>query len=321
MWFYSMSYPEKMMVLFLLSMAAGVAMAEGFPESHVKKQLELAEKGVVVDVSKLLKGQLAVVEYVDRGVYVYRRTKADIAEIQKTPASNFADGVGRNFRASVLAAYGFSSDAVWARLLNTGQPVANSFPFRSIEKDYLVVANWSPETGCVLSFLNESSRPRPNVVFRDPCSQALFDAAGRIYVGEISVAGRKRSARYDLGVPPHRFSGGNRLIIGLDMSKPLSNLNFSIEELYRDKEPTKLLIASAGYNDLETVRFALKSGAKVNYFALGVSAPIDAAVAGGSIEIVRLLVNNGARLTDHTSSLAKGLNRTDVIKLFKLGDL
>jgi len=304
--------------VFLLVMWATVfrAVAAEFPQSYVQQQLELAKTNVVIDTSKVAAGQLVVAEYVGRGIYVYRRTGEDMAEVRNAAADNFADTVGKHFRDSILNVYRFSSEEVWARLLLSAKEVATSFPLRSVNQEFLVVGNWSPESGCALSLIESGRRTQKGMLFVDPCSKAVFDAAGRIYAGELSLNGKKRAARHNLSVPPYRFSG-NKLIIGPVAGTELPKLGFSKSELYHDQDPTQLLIAAASFNDIESVRLAIRRGAQVNYW-MGGGAPIDAAILGGSIEVIRELLKHGARPTHNSSMLLNMMGRQDVAVLLKL---
>lgn len=303
--------------VFALCMFAWHAVAQGFPESYVKQQIELAKAPTVIDLSKVAAGQMVVAEYLGRGIYVYRRTQQDIAEISNAASDDFADAEGKHFRDSILSTYRYSSEEPWSRLLLSAKDIATSFPYRSVSKEFLVVGNWSSESGCVLSRVEVGKKARQGMLFADPCSKAFFDAAGRIYAGEVVLAGNKRPARYNLHIPPYRFSG-NKLIIGPAAGVELPQLDFSKAELYRDADPTQLLISAASFNDIEMVRVAIGRGAQINYFRVGEGAPIDAAILGGSTEIIRELIKYGARPTHNSSSLLNMMRRHDVSVLLKL---
>jgi Rieske Fe-S protein len=278
--------------------------------------MELANTNVVIDLSKVASGQMVIAEYVGRGIYVYRRTKQDITEITNATAGNFADADGKYFRDSILRVYRYSSEEPWSRLLLSAKDIATNFPFRSLNQEFLVVGNWSPESGCALSHIEAGRRAQKGMLFVDPCSKAVFDAAGRIFAGELSLNGKKRAARHNLSVPPYRFSG-KKLIIGPAAGEELPKLGFSKSELYHDQDPTQLLIAAASFNDIESVRLAIRRGAQVNYW-MGGGAPIDAAILGGSIEVIRELLKHGARPTHNSSMFLNLMGRQDVAVLLKL---
>jgi len=127
----------------------------------------------------------------------------------------------------------------------------------------------------------------------------------------------KRRASSNLSVPPYQLIQGNKLIIGPKPGEAIPELNFSRNELYADKDPTKLLIAAARYNDIETVHAALKAGAKADYFRHGEGSPIDAAVIGSSMEVIKLLVAHGARQTPNTVNGASFVGRQEVVEYLK----
>lgn len=297
----------------MLSAFAIQARADGFPESYVEKGLIEAKQGVSVDVGKLAAGELLAVEYAGRPVFVYRRTASDIAALEAAHERGLVDPRGKNLRASLLSEYGSSSSAVWARLLVLSQPIAQKFPFRSIDKELMVAAGWGPGSGCSLKFVNPIERTTPNVIFLDPCTGAQFDAAGRVSASSPTSWG-VQSPSFNMAVPPYRVSQGDRLEIGPAEGQIIPELNFSRQELYRDDEPTKLLISAARYNDIETIRAALKKGAKADYFKRGEGSPIDAAVVGSSMEVIRLLVAHGAKQTPNTLNAASFVGRQEVIE-------
>lgn len=299
----------------ILVTCASKATADGFPAEYIREQLAEAKRSITVDVRHLAGGELLAVQYVGRPVFVYRRTPSDIRDIETADENALADPLANRLRASIRSEYGSSSSAIWARLLLLSQPIAKSQPFRSIDNTLAVVAGWSPESGCLLTFVEPKDRTAPGVLFRDPCTGARFDAAGRALASTLSISAGKRNATYNLAVPPYRIEQGYKLIIGPRPDEIIPELNFSRHELYLDSDPTKLLIAAARYNDIETVRAALNAGAKANYYKHGEGSPIDAAAIGSSMEVIRLLVSHGARQTPNTANAASFLGRQEVLKV------
>ncbi len=66
---------------------------------------------------------------------------------------------------------------------------------------------------------------------------------------------------------------------------------------------------------MESVKAAIKQGAGINYFRIGEESPIDAAIAGSSIHIIKFMLQKGAKPTPNSESLARALERQDVLKL------
>lgn len=292
------------------------ATADGFPESYIQKGLIEARNGISVDVTDLKAGERLVMLYVGRPVTVYRRTTSEVNAIEAEQETGLADANGKNLRASIRSEYGSSSSAVWARLLLLAQPIEKKYPFRSIDKGILVVAGWSPGSGCALQFIESNKRNIQNVVFRDPCNGAQFDTAGRVFVPSTKTPVGTQPPAFNLAIPPYRIEGG-RLIIGLAKDQGIPELSFTRGDIYPENEPTKLLISAARYNDIDTLRFALKMGAKADYFKPGEGSPIDAAVVGSSMEIIKLLVANGAKQTPNTINAASFVGRKDLIDYLK----
>lgn len=145
---------------------------------------------VKADISKILPGQMLVVEWRGKPVYVLRRTPEQIAGLSsidgdlKDPMSEGAD-----------------------------QPAYVEGSPRSINEEYLVVVGLCTHLGCAPKF-------RPEVGAADlggdswlggffcPCHGSKFDLAGRVYKGVPAAA--------NLIVPPHSFEGENVLVVGVD---------------------------------------------------------------------------------------------------------
>lgn len=308
--------PVVLTAAFLIGFVCDVS-ADEFPETYIRQQLVEAKRGIPVDVSQLAGGQLFSVKYLGRPVFIYRRTPSDIRQIENEDASGLADPQGNNIRASIRREYGSSSSAVWARLLLLTQAIAAKYPYRSIDKTLTVVAGWSPESGCVIRFIEPNARTTPGVVFRDPCTGAQFDAAGRAFAVELSTPSGKRQASSNLSIPPYWLETNQKLVIGPQVVDSIPELPFSRDELYIDKDPTKLLIAAARYNDIDTAQAALKAGAKADYFKAGEGSPIDAAVIGSSMTVIELLVAHGARQTPNTANGALFVGRQEVLTYLK----
>ena len=145
---------------------------------------------VKADISKIEPGQMVVVEWRGKPVYVLRRTAEQVAGLPsldgdlKDPNSDGAD-----------------------------QPEYIQGALRSLNDEYLVVVGLCTHLGCAPKF-------RPEVGAADlggdewlggffcPCHGSKFDLAGRVYKGVPASA--------NLAVPPYSFEGDSVLVIGVD---------------------------------------------------------------------------------------------------------
>jgi len=145
---------------------------------------------VKADISKIEPGQMVVVEWRGKPVYVLRRTPGQIADLSELD-DNLKDPESS------------SSD----------QPAYISGTPRSLNDEYFVVVGLCTHLGCAPKF-------RPEVGAADlggaswkggffcPCHGSKFDLAGRVYKGV--------PAADNLIIPPHSFEGDNVLVIGVD---------------------------------------------------------------------------------------------------------
>jgi Rieske Fe-S protein len=296
--------------------AMPVARADDFPRGLIREQFEQASRPVEVDLGQLRPGEIKSVEYVGRPVFVYRRTKADRANLSKWPNGELADPAGANMTASVQAAYASSASLVWARLLLVDQPALEKRRLRSYRSEYLVAAGWSPQSGCRLEAGSAGGRVRENAVFTDSCLGTSFDAAGRALRNRSKTAAAK-DAPYNLYLPPHHFDSRNRLVIGLRPNARVPELGFAPASLYRDSDPTHNLIIAARYNDPAVVESALAQGADINAFRPGEGSPLDAAIIGSPLETVKMLIARGARPTSRSIRSAEFVGRKEVWELLE----
>ena len=175
--------------------AVGVAGAVGIAVPFVgswnpSAKAKAAGAPVKADIGKLEPGQMVVVEWRGKPVYVLHRTEEQLADLPqlngdlKDPDSQISD-----------------------------QPAYITGIDRSIRPDILVVVGLCTHLGCAPKF-------RPEVGAADlggdewlggffcPCHGSKFDLSGRVYSGVPASA--------NLVVPPYTFEGDNVLIIGVD---------------------------------------------------------------------------------------------------------
>lgn len=145
---------------------------------------------VKADIGKLEPGQMIVVEWRGKPVYVMHRTADQVADLPKL------DGKLKDPNSEI-----------------SEQPAYISDIGRSLKPEILVLVGLCTHLGCAPKF-------RPEVGAADlggdewlggffcPCHGSKFDLAGRVYSGV--------PASTNLVVPPYSFEGDNVLVIGVD---------------------------------------------------------------------------------------------------------
>ena len=175
----------------VVGVAGAVGIAVPFVGSwNPSAKAKAAGAPVKADIGKLEPGQMVVVEWRGKPVYVLHRTEEQIADLPqldgdlKDPDSQISD-----------------------------QPAYVTGIGRSIRPDILVVVGLCTHLGCAPKF-------RPEVGAADlggdewlggffcPCHGSKFDLAGRVYSGVPASA--------NLVVPPYSFEGDSVLVIGVD---------------------------------------------------------------------------------------------------------
>ncbi|MFC7366881.1 hypothetical protein [Vreelandella zhaodongensis] len=290
--------------------------ADGYPESLINRHLQEAKETVDVNLSQLKPGQRLIIEYIDYPVFIYRRTEADLNELEDNVMKR-ADPDGETHQVSIDKMYTYSGARVLSQILSITPPDITHQAYRSLSEEYFVAVSFGPVERCMLRFV-DNDKQTPTVFF-DPCSGVRYDTAGRA----LSNANKAESevARFSLYIPPHSFPGNSLLKLGLGPEDwPLPD---PPEVRIHDQHlsPTQRLIQAANYNDLEAARAAINEGANANYFCLGEDSPFNAAIIGGSMELLNLIVEAGGRPTPNSLEVAKIMDRKDAIELIKeLGD-
>lgn len=175
--------------------AVGVAGAVGIAVPFLgswnpSAKAKAAGAPVKADIGKLEPGQMVVVEWRGKPVYVLHRTESQVADLPslndqlKDPESEISV-----------------------------QPAYVSGVERSIRPEILVIEGLCTHLGCAPKF-------RPEVGAADlggdawrggffcPCHGSKFDLSGRVYSGVPASA--------NLVVPPYSFEGDSVLVIGVD---------------------------------------------------------------------------------------------------------
>lgn len=141
---------------------------------------------VEADIGKLEPGQLIIVKWRGKPVWVVRRDEATLAALTDSKIT----GVLRDVD---------SDESI--------QPEYTKNPYRSIKPEYLIMVGICTHLGC-------SPTHRPEITadffggFFCPCHGSKFDFSGRVYAGV--------PAPTNLTVPPHYFVSDDVILIGED---------------------------------------------------------------------------------------------------------
>ncbi len=133
-----------------------------------------------VALSGLHRGDWRTVDWPGGEVWIYHRSEEDIRRLQQLGAEQLRDPESRE----------------------STQPPGSQNPMRSIKAEYFVFLARETRRGCRIRF---EPLPGGGNGFTEPCYNARFDTAGRIF--------RKSGhpGQHNLSVPPHEFINGNRL--------------------------------------------------------------------------------------------------------------
>lgn len=169
--------------------AAGAAAVPFVSSMLPSERAKAAGAPVEVDVSKLEPGQKIVVEWRGKPVWVVRRTKEMLAAVEASD-ERVADPESKRSQ----------------------QPDYAKNEFRSLKPEYLVLVGICTHLGCSpvdrLQSQPEAFAADWKGGFYCPCHGSLFDLAGRVY--------KNKPAPDNLVVPPYKFVGDTKLVIGED---------------------------------------------------------------------------------------------------------
>ncbi len=177
----------------LVGVAGAVGIAVPFVGSwNPSAKAKAAGAPVKADISKIEPGQMVVVEWRGKPVYVVNRTDAQL-EMLPNMNERLKDP---DSLASVQPAYIEGVD-------------------RAIRPNLLVIVGLCTHLGCAPKFRPEvgaadlsTSGQQWEGGFFCPCHGSKFDLSGRVYSGV--------PASTNLEVPPHTFEGEKVLVIGVD---------------------------------------------------------------------------------------------------------
>lgn len=143
---------------------------------------------VEVNISKVEPGQLLLVEWRGKPVWILHRTEF-MLEVLPTLNDILADPLSKNL---------------------SQQPPYAANLVRSIKPEYLVVVGICTHLGCSPEYVPEPG-PKPfNATwpggFFCPCHNSMYDLAGRVFEGVPAPA--------NLPVPPYRYLDDQRILLG-----------------------------------------------------------------------------------------------------------
>ena len=315
------------MLRILLTLAAlllnTLAFAADHPASRIEEDLQEARRSVSFDLSDLEPGQFRRVDYASDVIWVYRRTAEDLEYLRAGQHEHLANPESHGFREVIEDLYWSSTSETLVRLLLVTQPRLEKSAFRSEQDEFLVVRASGP-LGCALNMMPADLRPMPAAPFMDVCNGTWFDVAGRVLKSDWTPP-RSRSAALaggNLMIPPHHYTGPTRLVIGLAPSETLPDIDRAAlrERVYARLNAQDRLAAAAGFNDIEQVRQALRDGVPaqpaLNRWPCPRD-PLDAAIVGGSLEIIELLLERDARPTANAFEILELVPRPAVKALLQ----
>lgn len=169
---------------------AGVAAAVPFVASMLpSERARAAGAPVETDISRLAPGELAVIEWRGKPVWIIRRTK-EMIESLKTVTPRLTDPASK------------SSD----------QPKYAENEHRSAKPELMVMEGVCTHLGCSPQLKSADAKAEMGSDwvggFYCPCHGSKFDYAGRVFRGA--------PAPTNLRVPPYTFASDNTLVIGED---------------------------------------------------------------------------------------------------------
>ena len=173
--------------------AAGVGAAVPFVASMLpSERAKAAGAPVEVDVSRLAPGELSVIEWRGKPVWVIRRTNEMLASL-KTVTNRLADPGSRA----------------------SEQPEYAKNEHRSAKPEIMVMEGVCTHLGCSPQLKPAEAKGEMGADwtggFYCPCHGSKFDLAGRVFRGA--------PAPTNLAIPPYTFLSDSRLLIGEDKEK------------------------------------------------------------------------------------------------------
>jgi len=173
-----------------VSAVAGAAVAVPFAWSWwPSERAKAAGAPVEADISEIAPGEMKIVEWRGKPVWIMRRTKEQLEAVNK------ADGLVTDPKSEV-----------------DKQPEYAKNEYRSIKPEVLVLVGICSHLGCSPQAKSVEAKGEMGADwgggFLCPCHGSKFDLAGRVYKGA--------PAPVNLDVPPHMYLSDGRILIGED---------------------------------------------------------------------------------------------------------
>ncbi len=169
--------------------AAGAAAAPFVASMFPSERAKAAGAPVEADISKLAPGEMQIVEWRGKPVWIMRRTKEMLDSVKQN------DGNVADPKSEVPQ-----------------QPDYAKNEYRSIKPEIAILLGVCTHLGCSPQFKSVEAKAEMglewNGGFYCPCHGSKFDFAGRVFKGV--------PAPTNLVVPPYKFAGDNKIIIGDD---------------------------------------------------------------------------------------------------------
>jgi ubiquinol-cytochrome c reductase iron-sulfur subunit len=170
---------------------AGVLVSTFQPSERAKA----AGAPVEVDISDVKPGELKVVEWRGKPVWILRRTPEMMATLEKNPGELADPNSEKEFQ------------------LPVPEYAKNPYRSRAEHKEVLVTVGICSHLGCSPSS-RLSSGPQPNLPdnwpggFLCPCHGSTFDLSARVF--------KNKPAPTNMDVPPYMYLSDTRIVIGKD---------------------------------------------------------------------------------------------------------
>lgn len=182
---------RRKFLVFATKLMAGIGVAAAsipFITALLPSSRTQSEGGpITVDISHLSSGEMMVVEWRGKPVWILKRTSEMISQLnQSNPSLRDPNS------------------------LVDQQPIYAHNSYRSIKPDYLVVIGVCTHLGCIPLFKPQLQElgPQWKGGFLCPCHGSRYDLAGRVY--------KDVPAPINLQVPPHHFLNDTTIEIGVE---------------------------------------------------------------------------------------------------------
>lgn len=295
--------------MFLANLASAL---DQYVSSKLKEEINKLTTIEKIDLTKIEPGSTYTTQYGSHLVHIYRRSKEDLANL---------DSYVESYDLKLDETRWISATDSWEPTLVGGvedyvyireQSKFEGLKYRSLRDDFLVVIGMDPQYRCNVKPLSKKMKSMLNApkqsIFWHLCHGQFFDSSGR----EISKEGVIKKDGRNLLIPPHVFKN-EKLLLG---SSNLSLSEIETKADYTGLSSQEKLWKALRYSDYPALLESLKNGGNPNKKDKGVS-PIDIAIIWSGPQLVKLLIDNGARPTKYSEKNAINLKRFVVQAILK----